>query len=189
MTKAARGLIEGSFKELLKTKTYNKITVTEICEHSGVSRKAFYANYSDKEAIIASLFDRHIMEPIRETRRFLSYEMRYTIADKFSLQMYESLYAEREYYTNLVCPIRGNDDTFLRVVTWAIYDFNIGHIPQLAKPMPEWQLDYTAYFFASSQAMWMQKWISEKMLIPPKDLAELYSKITSPFWEELIKVQ
>lgn len=41
--------------------------------------------------------------------------------------------------------------------------------------------DYVAYFFASSQAMLMQKWISDRMDIGPDVLAEIYNDLTMPF--------
>lgn len=185
MTTPASDSIEKAFKELVKEKPYKKITVSEICKRANISRKAFYANYSDKEAIVDSLFHQHVVQPLHDVHRLFNQESLYSMADTFSLRMYESLYAEREYYISLIGPMRGNDDTFIRVVTWAIYNYNISHLPTLAQPSADWKLDYMAYFFASSQAMYMQKWISDKMLIPPKDLADLYCSMTMPFWKEL----
>ena len=63
------------------------------------------------------------------------------------------------------------------------------HIPRLATPSREWKLDYTAYYFASSQAMLMQKWISDKMVISPEEITSLYQDITMPFWDRVIKFQ
>lgn len=176
---------EQAFKELVQEKPYKKITVSEICKRAKISRKAFYANYSDKEAIVNSLFHQHVLQPISDLHRLLNRETHESMARTFNLQMYENIYAEREYYMSLVGPMRGNDDTFLRVVTWAVYNYNMGHLPTLAEPSADWKLDYIAYFFASSQAMLLQKWISDKMLIPPKELTDLYCSMTMPSWIEL----
>lgn len=187
MIETACDSIESSFKKLLQEKPYTKISVLEICEQAHVSRKAFYANYRDKEAIVERLFNKHIIQPMRDLHKLLNKEDIMIMSDTFTIRMYESLYKEREYYISLVEPLRGNDDTFLRVVTWAIYDFNIEHIPTLTGAPDDWKVDYMAYFFASSQAMWMQKWISDKMFVSPRELADLYNKMTMSFWRGLDK--
>lgn len=183
---SAEDVIEVAFKELLKEIPYTKLTVTEICQAANVSRRAFYDNFQDKEDIVERLFDKHVMEPMRAFHRVLSFEESLMIKDSNVLRMYESIYRESEYYSNLIRPIRGHDDTFLRVATWAIYRFNMEHIPRLRKPSTEWKLDYTAYFFASSQAMLIQKWVSDGFKVSPCQLTELYQAITLPFWERVI---
>ena len=77
---------------------------------------------------------------------------------------------------------RGRDDTFIRIATHAIYDLNINILTA-----HEWmgdirKADYTAYFFASSQAMFMQKWVSDGMPYSPHELAKLYEEMTRQFW-------
>ena len=184
-----RDSVEAAFKAILKDKPYRKVTVSEICAAAGVSRKAFYENFDDKEAVVEWLFDKHVMKLMRDFHRVVSLEEAGILKDSNTLRMYQGLYAEREYYINLIGPMRGQDDTFIRVVTNAIYDFNMQHIPRLATPSCEWRLDYTAYYFASSQAMFMQKWISDKMTIPPEQITSLYQNITMPFWDRVIKFQ
>lgn len=179
--------IEQSFKDLLKLQSYETITVTDICKTTKISRTTFYAHFDSKEAIVDSLFDEHVTKPLRELRILLPHKDRRSISNRFNVQMYERLLAEREYYTNLVSPMRGNDDTFLRVATNAIYDFNMNIVLPQVRSLSSWQLDYTAYFFASSQAMYMQKWISEGMEVSPDELSALYSRFTMQFWESLKK--
>lgn len=45
-----------SFVDLLKEKSFEKISIIEIIEHAGVSRNSFYRNFSSKEDILV----RHI---------------------------------------------------------------------------------------------------------------------------------
>lgn len=178
----AKTAIELAFKDILKEKPYTKVTVSEVCERAVVSRRTFYKYFQDKEDIVKELFDEHVVKPMRDVHALLKPDDVRLMQSSFVVRMYESLFLEREYYVNLVKPLRGHDDTFLRVVTWSIYDFNMKHIPAIGSTASNWRLDYMAYFFASSQAMFMQKWISEGMLVPPADLAELYSSMTMPFW-------
>ena len=47
----ARSQIECSFRELLETQPYGKITVQDICDRAKVSRKTFYTHFHDKEDV------------------------------------------------------------------------------------------------------------------------------------------
>ncbi len=59
---------------LMNEKPFEKITITELVRRSGVSRSAFYRNYSTKEDIVAELTDNVIsvitdsLKQIKETR-------------------------------------------------------------------------------------------------------------------------
>lgn len=183
----AKTSIENAFKEIVSEKPYQKITVSEICDRAFLSRRAFYFHFKDKEEIVADLFDLHVIKPLRDIHALLRKDDIEMMQESIAVRMYENVYDEGEYYRNLIGPMRGHDDTFLRVVTWAIYDYNREHIPLLSgrSDVQDWIVDYIAYFFASSQAMLMQKWISEGMVISPKKLAGLYIRITMPFWRNI----
>lgn len=178
--------VEEAFKGILQAKPYSKITVSEICMKAGVSRKAFYTVFQDKEAVVEALFDKHVVKRLRDLHRLFNLQDRLAMNDTFVEYMYEAIYAEKEYYIDLVGPLRGHDDTFIRVVTNAIYRLNMEEVSVMENVKDGWQRDYVAYFFASSQAMLMQKWISDRMPIEPKALAELYNAMTMPFLLNLL---
>ncbi|MCR5404096.1 MAG: TetR/AcrR family transcriptional regulator [Butyrivibrio sp.] len=50
--------IAEGFYELLKEKDYSKITASEICKKSGVSRQTFYSLFSSKENIVAFILSK-----------------------------------------------------------------------------------------------------------------------------------
>lgn len=52
-----KSIAEG-FYELLKEKEYPKITASEICKKSGVSRQTFYSLFSSKENIVAFILSK-----------------------------------------------------------------------------------------------------------------------------------
>ena len=47
--------IEQTFLELLTTKDYKDITVSEVCEAANVPRKAFYRYFDDKEGVLHAM--------------------------------------------------------------------------------------------------------------------------------------
>ena len=52
-----KNIAEG-FYELLKEKEYTKITASEICKKSGVSRQTFYSLFASKENIVAFILSK-----------------------------------------------------------------------------------------------------------------------------------
>lgn len=58
-------LLENTFFELLKTKYYENITVSEISEKANVPRKAFYRYFDCKEDILSALIS-HTLEGYQE---------------------------------------------------------------------------------------------------------------------------
>jgi AcrR family transcriptional regulator len=52
-----KNIAEG-FYELLKEKEYSKITASEICKKSGVSRQTFYSLFSSKENIVTFILSK-----------------------------------------------------------------------------------------------------------------------------------
>lgn len=53
-------LIEQSLMELLQQKTIEEITVTEIAKNCGISSRAFYNHFSDKHAVVSSIYIRNM---------------------------------------------------------------------------------------------------------------------------------
>ena len=52
-----KSIAEG-FYELLKEKEFSKISISEICKKSGVSRQTFYSLFSSKENIVAFILSK-----------------------------------------------------------------------------------------------------------------------------------
>ena len=47
--------LQGALLQLITKKSYDSITVTELCKKAGVSRMAFYGNFESKDEIIAKI--------------------------------------------------------------------------------------------------------------------------------------
>lgn len=176
--------IEKSFRSLLTRMSYQKITVSAICEDAGIARKTFYVHFTDKEALVAHIFKRDVVMTQSQLRELLPRDYAVENAVMFNVKLYQSVLAEKDFYIRLVGPMRGVDDTFLRVATNIIYEYNLMILDERGTELPAWERDYTAYFFGSSQAMLMQKWISDGMEIPPEKLGELYSRLALGYWRD-----
>lgn len=184
MTETQRHVVD-AFSEMIDEMRYGKITVNELCKRAGVSRNAFYANFDDKEDVVTFIFKRDITQPIQDLNRLLTNSDLDPMMELINERMYERLAGNGDFYRSLVGPMRGRDDTFLRVVTHVIYDMNMELLPSVSTMKDSLKIDYVAYFFASSQAMLMQKWVSDDFPLTPHDLAELYSSMTASFWRSI----
>lgn len=54
--------MEQALLELLQSKPYGEITVCEICEWAGLSRKVFYRLFSGKDSVLHALVDHTILD-------------------------------------------------------------------------------------------------------------------------------
>ena len=63
----SQNAIAEGFYDLLKEKEYSKITASEICKKSGISRQTFYSLFSSKENIVAFILSKeYAFNPAKE---------------------------------------------------------------------------------------------------------------------------
>lgn len=182
----AQKSIETALSQLLQQKPYQQLTVSEICGHAGVSRNTFYTLFDDKESLVETLFERHAFESLLSIGSLLQREQLVTLRESLLRQYYENLYAQKEYYLALVCPLqKSSDDTFMRIACRVIYAHDMKMVKASGKSIPLWEAEYIATYYSSSEAAVTQKWISEKMVVSVNDISTLVSRMVLPFWESL----
>lgn len=174
--------IERAFRALVQEKPYRSISVSDICERARLSRKSFYANFHTKEDIVSRIFIDDSVRPLRDINKLFSQNQGRELYRLIYQKIYERPYENRGFYQALIGPMKGSDDTFIRVATEAIYDFNMDLLSSRSTVMDPRKMDYVAYFFASSQAMLMQKWIYDGFIYTPEELAALYDEMTQSYW-------
>ena len=175
--------IEQSFRDLLCEKQYRSVTVKDICERAHVSRKTFYSNFHDKEDIVAYIFKRDVIQPLSSINAVFSHEEAKELTPIIQRKIYQAIRDDGAYYRNLVVSSKGHDDTFVRVVTRAIYEFDREILRAIGFKGDDAHADYISYFYSSSQAMFMQKWIYDNFSLTVDELSRLYSSMTLEFWK------
>lgn len=174
-----------AFKALLREKPYDKLSVSEICLRANVSRKIFYGNFRDKQAIVEHLFNKHAIEPTKRLNALFSAEdlnhMGRTVRNRF----YEGIYAEKEYYLNLAQTVDSLNPLFVSIVTNALCEWNRELFSAWKTNLRPEEFDYICYFYAASQAMFLQKWINSGMTLSPDQLASLYYEVAGGYLSKL----
>ncbi len=74
--------VENCLFEIMKTKTYEDVTITELCEKMNMPRKAFYRYFDSKEDVLMAMIDHYLgeyqgfsVDRSAETRRYLVSEL------------------------------------------------------------------------------------------------------------------
>jgi len=167
------------FKELLKESSYNKVTVSDICTRAGVSRKTFYANYSDKQDVVERLFYNEILKPLMDLQDLLPIRTLKSAPLLLYERLYQSIYDDRIYYENLIKD--NGHHNFVEIVTAQITTMNLAILKDYK--LAQVEREHMAYFFAAAQAMLMVKWIKDKMTLTPHQMAVFFNKWTTRSWE------
>ncbi|MGI6546479.1 MAG: TetR/AcrR family transcriptional regulator C-terminal domain-containing protein [Fastidiosipilaceae bacterium] len=111
--------------ELMGKKPMEKISVAEICETCGVSRKSFYYHFKDKYDLVNWIFHTNL------TRLLKNNENQSSFVEIFN-QICEYLYDNRTFYANAL-QVRGQNsfsDYFAEVMEPVIVDFLKGYISE-----------------------------------------------------------
>lgn len=174
--------IEASFKELVKSRVYRSITVKDICADAHVSRNTFYTNFRDKRAILAHLFDRDCIAPIERVNELLTPEQAVKVAPSIVAKLYEGVQADQEFYSNLVPPMCGNDATFEMVVARASYNLILKSVGEDTFDGTEVERRASAYYYASAQALFLEKWIADRFRLPIETISELQASMLIGYW-------
>ena len=64
-----------SLKELMACRPFAKISVADICQGCGMSRKSFYYHFQDKYALVHWIFDAEFVRPVRDAEHENSWEL------------------------------------------------------------------------------------------------------------------
>ncbi len=181
MNGAKSGIVE-AFRHLALSKPYAAITVSDICLEAHLSRKSFYVHFQNKEDVFSYIFTIDAVKPLRDINVLFTKSQARDMYQVIYQKPYQGVYDNKEFYSALVGPMKGHDDTFIRIATNAICDFNLELLAKHKMQGDIRKVDYIAYFFASSQAMLIQKWICDGFPYTPEEMASLYNEMTQAFW-------
>ena len=177
---AADKIREG-FRALLQTTPYDKITINHILKISDVSRKTFYKYFEGKPDLVAALYVKDVIEPIRAIRDNLTLEEIKSAPLLLTERGYQTLYDNRDIYTNLVKNF-GETEMVRLMIT---------HTCELNKSIYENydflgdDLDFVSYILATTKPMIFLYWMNEGFQKSPKKMAKLHNDWTMARWREI----
>jgi AcrR family transcriptional regulator len=174
--------IQDSFKRLVGTLPYKKISVSAICQEASISRPTFYDCFADKEAILRSIVEEDLVDPQRMLMRAIPLEQ-YKSRSQMSMEMvYNSLQENADFY------LRINHVESGVLLTRILCDstFSITDEILAGFGLPDDVRRYAAFFFANSNAALISKWLANGMDISPSRLTQLFNSWTMDWWQKVM---
>ncbi len=174
-------LIE-SFKKIALEVPISKITIKDITDGAGVIRPTFYNHFQDKYEVIERIIRTELLDPMRP---LLQNEM----FDEAILLIFTNILKEKELYKKL-SKMEGQN-SFEDIVRDCIRDIllellvdKIGTKTAKHKWMTP---DKLADYYSLSMTFIVMTWIQTDMVIPPKEVAEVYNYVISKSLKDMVE--
>ncbi len=87
-------VLASTLKELVTARPFEKVSVSDICDACGVSRKTFYYHFQDKYELAEWIFSTEIIALLKEVELDVRWEFISAVCRYF--------YQEKEFYINLL---------------------------------------------------------------------------------------
>ena len=154
-----RESLEISLMQLLEKKELKKITISELVERAGVSRDAFYRNYSSQEQILEEIFKNTVQGITDKLEEF-----------NFKTEMYQIwlfLFKEAKKEARVIS--LAIDYNFEKLLTQAVFDF----LEKRNRNAKKTTNSYMNSFWSSAVVSVLSKWIKDGMKVPAEKIASL----------------
>lgn len=153
-----REALEISLMQLLEKKELTKITISELVHRAGVSRAAFYRNYSSKEQMLEEIFGKTVQKIMDKLGQFnLRTEL---------YQVWIILFKEAKKEARLIS--LAVDYNLEKYLTQAVFNF----LEKRQQSRRE-ASSYIHSFWSSALVSVLSKWIKDGMQVPAEKIASL----------------
>ncbi|MDO4553859.1 MAG: TetR/AcrR family transcriptional regulator C-terminal domain-containing protein [Lachnospiraceae bacterium] len=169
-----------SLKELMKTKSLDKIKIKEITDGAGLMRPTFYNHFQDKYEVVEYIFCTEILEP---TLPFIAQGL----MKEAVLYMFTAIYRDYEFYCKEVN--RTGQNSFQEIITNSFHRYITPYLSdRVREPVHQMiRLDHVTEYYANLFHFILSKWLNEKEMIPVSQLMEIYSILVSEPLEKLLQ--
>ena len=153
-----REALEISLMQVLEKKELAKITISELVHRAGVSRAAFYRNYSSKEQMLEEIFGKTVQKIMDKLGQFnLRTEL---------YQVWIILFKEAKKEARLIS--LAVDYNLEKYLTQAVFNF----LEKRQQSKRE-ASSYIHSFWSSALVSVLSKWIKDGMQVPAEKIASL----------------
>ena len=162
--KTVKELLGESLEELLKSKSFEKITVNEIAENCGVGRRTFYNNFTDKHDLATWLYIRQLSAFVdirdrAELKDFIRYSTEVVAKDRYILKALDKYRGQNNIRDSLAQPMA---DIYVKVIE-KYYDCKVGR-----------ELKQDIEFYVGGQIAYVGRIIQNPELPTPQEATEYF---------------
>lgn len=171
-----RRLLQEGLLTLLEEKPLEKITVTELCQVSGINRSTFYHHYDAPQEVLADMEE----QITRELEAYISDPG----APDDTLDNLEKMCVYfRENAKLITVLIECDADKDLAAAFSQLYARYRSMRPRLSENLSEERLHLTATFLYSGCYHMVREWLTKDLPMTPREVAELaLTIINREYW-------
>lgn len=165
----SKALLQQAFLLLLKHKTFDEISIAELCKKAGVSRQTFYSNYKNKEDVLLEYLDDILNEFYSHNLSQLEYDEVFQILSMIFTKYHEFL--QSLFRANLDFQIMFRFQKLLKLMHSEFQDHFL--------------IEYINYFFAGGMYLVLRQWLLTGTQITALELTSMFKQISAPFIQSL----
>lgn len=172
-----RRLLMDALLELMEKKPYSKLSVANICQHSGVARPTFYLHFHSKEDLLGGYIESMFLQFYEQIEPHLvsSPNADPIIAEIMFRQWSDNADVARLLVEPDVESIVLSE--FKRYVGRIMEQYIAAHGIQVHEHQ---HVNYLIDFLTGASFMVIMRWIKEGFPVPAKDMGNLYSDLVRP---------
>ena len=172
-----RRLLMDSLLELMAEKPYSKISVANVCQHSGVARPTFYLHYHSKDDLLRGYIERMFLQFYAEIEPSLTASP--DVSPKIAEIMFRQ-WSDNARFAKLLVEADVEAlmlSEFKRYVGRVMEGYINAHEALIEERS---QLNYIVDFLTGASFMVIVRWIKEDFPIPPEEMGRLYADLVRP---------
>jgi AcrR family transcriptional regulator len=170
-----RTSLQNAFKDLLRIKSYQKITITDITEGAGIARHTFYNHYETKQDLLDNMVD-SVLDQFFLNLDNWNLFLAEPDEEKAMLTAFFQAWKDHEEIVNLLKSI---DIEFVIMERLKVF-FTRFFYEKVSREMPSVDLELARYvisFNAYSLLGLLIPWFESGMNQKPEDLAGFYNQL------------
>lgn len=153
--------LASSLKELMKTKPFSKISVSDICEACDMNRKSFYYHFQDKYDLVNWIYYTECIAALKEK----GYHSGYDILDDLCAYFYNN----RSFYRKTMT-VEGQNSfsEYFRDIVSTIITADMEESFGKDEALP-----FYADFYTDALLCAIKRWLLKKDCLPPEEFVRL----------------
>ena len=157
--KTTKTLLTRAMLKLVRSQKFSAISIDDICEKAGISRRTFYRYYSDKRALLKDVFVECFFSQIKADENMDPWDIIQAIC--------EQIYSDKKFFSHSF-EVKGQNGFWEEVESILL--------PYFLRGLPSYgDADRMRDFFTSTDIYrvltLMEEWIREGMKISPQEFA------------------
>lgn len=169
-SKRTRAWLLETLLELLETKDYSEISITELTEKSGIARQTFYRNYSSMDDILLSRMDEILDEYLSKVQKNLGTKndpyWRFEVTQLIHLWQQNAAFFKALRKAGLTLQALEKLSSF-----FTLFHMKIQNLQELDE-----YHQYLVYYLAGGVNNVLNKWFENEMSTPMETITELFIK-------------